>query len=78
MATERTFILVRHKNGSPALWLDEVRTELLHDNGSRSVDYYGSTLNDDNTSVPFDPATEDLDLAVEDWKRNTNPPAGEH
>jgi len=71
MATQTTEIVVRHPDGSPALWLDVFKTELVHSDGTRSVDYSGTTLNDDNTSVPFDPATEDIDVAIEDWKRAT-------
>lgn len=65
---EYTKILARNSDGTPALWLEIDEVELLHDDGTRSKDYTGTTLNDDNTSIPFDPATEDIDLAVAQWE----------
>lgn len=67
MATETTKILHRNADGTPALWLDIVRVELLHDDGRRTVDYTGTTLNDDNTSIPFDPSIEDVEAAALAW-----------
>lgn len=68
MATQFTKVLVRDADGTPALWLDVVRTDLLHDDGRRSADYTGTTLNDETTSIPFDPATEDEEATALTWK----------
>ena len=62
MATETTKILVRNTDGSPALWLDIVDT--MSDAGI-------TTLNDENTSILFNPETEDLDAAVAQWEAAT-------
>ena len=51
-----TTILVAGADGEPLLWLET------------GADGF-TTLNDANTSVPFDPNEEDLDAAVRDWKR---------
>ena len=68
MATETTQVLVRNADGSPALWVDIVDTHLIREDGTRYHDYTGSTLNDDNTSITFDPSVEDLEVCAEQWK----------
>lgn len=70
MSSQKPHVLVRYPNGQPALWLDIVDTELLHEDGRRTHNYAGTTLNDTNTSIPFDPANEDLEVTAEDWKRS--------
>lgn len=68
MEMEYTKVLVRDGNGQPALWLDINKVEVIDDRGNRTADYTGTTLNDANSSIPFDPSVEDADLAVEQWK----------
>lgn len=57
MATETT-VLARNSDGSPALWLETADGV--------------TTLNDENTSIPFDPQTEDIDAAVAQWKASVD------
>lgn len=64
-------VLVRHDDGSPALWLELVEQELIRDDGSRFTDYTGTLLCDDNTCIPFDPETEDIEDTVADWEKAT-------
>lgn len=71
MKTSTQVVLVRHTDGTPALWLDIVDIELLHEDGRRSHDYTGTMLNDDRISIPFDPSQENLEIVVEEWKRAT-------
>lgn len=71
MATTTTHILVRRPDGTPALWAEIVDTEYLRDDGTRFHDYSGSTLNDDRTSIPFDPATESFEDVAMGWLRAT-------
>jgi len=67
-----TIVLIRNRDGSPDLWLDIVDQHLIREDGSRYHDYTGSTLNDDNTSVPYDPATESNEDTAAAWLASHN------
>ncbi len=55
-------VLVRDDHNDPALWLESN----YNADGDRVY-----TLNDASTSIPFAPRTEDLNMAVPEWKRAT-------
>ena len=60
-------VLVRNRDGRPDLWIDIVVRHLISEDGTRYYDYAGSTLNDANTSTPYDPTTESNEDTAADW-----------